>query len=150
MTPPKKLNHFELRRLEEKRFYTLLAKLRKEGIIKKQGIGAGALCNLTGNGVKKLLNYAEQKHFLNLPKREYVAKKIASQTLIIFDIPENIKHYRDWIRYQLVAMGFSMLQKSVWIGDYQIPSDFIHDLRELNLLRHIHILKVIKSGSVDK
>jgi len=146
--PPKKLDHYALRRLEEKRFYTLLAKLRKEGMIKKQGIGVGAICNLTGNGLKKLFNYAEQKQSSNLPKRKYVAKKITSQTLVIFDIPESFKHYRDWIRYQLVAFGFSMLQKSVWIGAYEIPSDFIHDLRELNLLQHVHVLKVIKSGSI--
>lgn len=150
MTPPRKLSYFELRRLEEKRFYTLLAKLRKEGIIKKQGIGVRAICNLTNNGLKKLLNYAEQKHFINLPKRKYAVKKIADRTLVIFDIPESLKYYRNWIRHQLIAIGFSMLQKSVWIGDYQIPSDFIYDLKELNLLQYIHIFVVAKSGSLDK
>jgi DNA-binding transcriptional regulator PaaX len=135
--------------MEEKRFYTLLAKLRKEGIIKKQGIGASAVCNLTNNGLEKLLNYAEQTHSLNLPIKKYVSKKINTQTLVTFDIPENLKQYRNWIRYQLVALGFSMLQKSVWVGTYQIPPDFLHDLRELNLLQYIHIFKVTKSGSID-
>jgi len=150
MTPPKKFNYFELRRLEEKHFYTLLAKLRKEGIIKKQGMGMSAVCNLTGNGLKKLLNYAESKQSFNLPRRNYIAKKIDGQILVVFDIPENLKRYRNWIRHQLVIIGFSMLQKSVWIGAYQIPSDFIHDLRELNLLQYIHIFKVTKSGSLDE
>ena len=148
-TPPKKLDHYALKRLEQKHFYALLAKLRKEGMIKKQGMGMDAICNLTANGLKKLTNYAEQKQFLNLPKRKYIAEKSAIQTLVIFDIPESLKRYRDWIRYQLIGFGFSMLQKSVWIGAYQIPSDFIHDLRELNLLQYIHILMVEKSGSIQ-
>lgn len=147
--PPKKLDHHALKRSEQKHFYALLAKLRNEGMIKRQGIGMNAICNLTGNGLKKLTNYAEQKHFLNLPKRKYIAEKSAIQTLVIFDIPESLKQYRDWIRYQLVGFGFSMLQKSVWIGAYQIPPDFIHDLREFKLLQYIHILKVEKSGSVQ-
>lgn len=150
MTPPRKPDHYALRRSEEKNFYALLSKLRKEGIIKKQGIGMDAICNLTDNGFKKLLNYAEQSRSFVLPKRKYAAKKINSQTLIIFDIPESLKHCRNWIRYQLVALGFSMLQKSVWIGAYQIPSDLIHDLRESNLLQYIHIFKVTESGSIDR
>ena len=150
MTPPKKFDHYALKRSEEKNFYALLSKLRKEGIIKKQGMGMDAICNLTDNGLKKLINYAEQKRSLNLPKRKYTAEKIDSQTLVIFDIPENLKHCRNWIRYQLASLGFSMLQKSVWIGAYQVPSDFIHDLRESNLLQYIHIFKVAKSGSINK
>jgi len=148
-TFPKKTDHYALKRSEEKKFYTLLAKLRKEGMIKRQGIGMDAICNLTGDGLKKLINYAGKKQSLNLPKRKYIAEKSIAQTLVVFDIPESLKSYRDWIRYQLVGFGFSMLQKSVWIGAYQIPSDFIYDLRELKLLQYIHILKVAKSGSVQ-
>ncbi|MEK7462872.1 MAG: hypothetical protein AAB621_00710, partial [Patescibacteria group bacterium] len=111
--PPKKLDQDALKRLEQKHFYALLSKLRKEGMIKKQGTGAGAMCNLTGNGQKKLIDYSEQKQFSNLPKRKYVAEKSLVQTLVVFDIPESLRQYRDWIRYQLVGFGFSMLQKSV-------------------------------------
>ena len=148
MTPPRKLTYDELRRLEEKRFYTLLSKLRKEGFIKKQGVALGAAWQLTATGFKKIINSAKQKKRAELPRRIYQKKKIRNHTLVIFDIPESLKHYRDWMRHQLRLLGFTMLQKSVWIGTYQIPADFVHDLRECNILRCVHIFKITKFGSM--
>ena len=148
MTPPKKLTYKELRRLEQKRFYTLIAKLNKQGIVKKQGISKRILWNLTINGRNKLDNFSKQKSLINIPKRTYKKEKTSDSILIIFDIPETLKHYRNWIRSKLAILGFEMLQKSVWIGNYQIPSEFIHDLREANLLKYIHIFRVTKGGSL--
>ncbi|OGY64207.1 MAG: hypothetical protein A3I89_02295 [Candidatus Harrisonbacteria bacterium RIFCSPLOWO2_02_FULL_41_11] len=148
MTPPRKPNFHELKRIEENKFYALLSKLRTQGIVKKRGVGARALFNLTNNGLKKLIRYAEQKERINIPKKIYNKKKTKDDILIIFDIPEVFKQYRNWIRYQLSLFGFEMLQKSVWIGNYEIPADFIHDLREYNMLQYIHIFKVIKKRSI--
>jgi hypothetical protein len=149
ITPPKKLTLYELKRLEQKRFYTLLSKLRQEGLVKKRGVGKSAVWQSTAHGLQKLLRQPTQsKRHADLPQKIYPKKKIRDNILIIFDIPENLKHYRDWIRYQLRLLGFVMLQKSVWIGTYQIPVDFIYDLRECNVLRYIHIFRVIKTGSI--
>lgn len=150
MARPKKMGFEELKRLEQKRFYTLLSKLRREGVVKKRKIGARVLWGLTKNGFKKLTDYTKQKQYVDMPKRAYVKEKVLDQTLIIFDIPESLKHYRNWIRYHISLLGFIMLQKSVWVGTYQIPADFIHDLRESNLLRYVHFFKITKTGSIMK
>lgn len=150
MTPPRKLTHKELRRLEQKRFYSLLAKLRSEGLVKKRGAGLHAKLRTTARGLQKLLRKNEkQKRHDDLPNKIYLKKKIRDKLIIIFDIPESRKHCRDWIRYQLKLLGFIMLQKSVFIGAYQLPADFLHDLRESNMLKYIHVFKITQSGSLD-
>jgi len=149
MTPPRKLTYKELKRLEQQRFYSLLAKLRKERLVEKRQSGLNTLLQLTASGLQKLLRKPIQvKRHIDLPHTKYKKKKVNAQTIIIFDIPETLKHYRNWIRRQLQLLGFTMLQKSVFIGTYQIPADLIHDLRESNTLRYIHIFKVTKTGSI--
>ncbi|OGY64402.1 MAG: hypothetical protein A3I89_03145 [Candidatus Harrisonbacteria bacterium RIFCSPLOWO2_02_FULL_41_11] len=142
-----KFNYQKWKREEEKRFYMLLAKLRKDDIVKKQSLDVKTVWKLTAKGLKKLLNYEHQQPS-KLPKKVYERKEISIQMLFIFDIPEQLKHYRSWLRHQLKSLGFAMLQKSVWIGNYAVPADFIHDLRELNILKYIHIFKISKSGSM--
>ena len=49
-----KFDHKAWKREEEKRFYMLLAKLRREEIIKKQNIGSQIAWELTTKGIEKL------------------------------------------------------------------------------------------------
>ena len=43
--------------------------------------------------------------------------------MIIFDIPENRRHQRDFLRKRLKWLGFKELQKSVWIFPYDIRKE---------------------------
>jgi DNA-binding transcriptional regulator PaaX len=43
--------------------------------------------------------------------------------IIIFDIPENRRRFRDNMRQSLLNLGFIKLQKSVWITPYNIIDD---------------------------
>ncbi|MDD5289983.1 MAG: CRISPR-associated endonuclease Cas2 [Patescibacteria group bacterium] len=47
--------------------------------------------------------------------------------ILIFDIPENKRRFRDNMRQSLLNLGFIKLQKSVWITPY----DIIDDLYEI-------------------
>lgn len=144
-----KFDYKAWKREEEKRFYMLLSKFRKEGLIKNNGINAQNAWKLTKDGIEKLIQYAQIKpKYQASPKKKYAKEKINDKILIIFDIPEKLRGQRAWLRYQLNALGFTMLQQSVWIGNYAVPSDFIYDLKETNLLKYIHIFKISKSGSL--
>lgn len=57
--------------------------------------------------------------------------------IIIFDIPEVVKKKRDWLRQELVCLGFVMLQKSVWFGPAPLPQEFIDSLKTLHLMPHV-------------
>lgn len=144
-----KFDYKTWKREEEKRFYMLLAKLRREGLIEKHNLGTKTAWKLTKDGIKKLIQYAQIKpKYPVLPKNEYTKKKTNDKILIIFDIPEKWRDQRAWLRCQLKTLGFTILQQSVWVGSYAVPADFIHDLKEINLLKYIHIFKISKSGSI--
>ena len=140
-----KFDYKKWKREEEKRFYALLAKLRKEGFVKKKKFNAEILWQLTAAGLEKLKVLNENMQDV-LPKRQYLKKKSKDLIVVIFDIPEKLKYKRVWLRQQLKNLEFKLLQKSVWVGYWQIPEDFIHDLREIRILPCVHILKVYKTG----
>ncbi|TAK57498.1 CRISPR-associated endonuclease Cas2 [Patescibacteria group bacterium] len=63
-----------------------------------------------------------------------VTKKNVPKTLLItYDIPHNKKIERDWFRRQLKRLGFSMIQKSVWVGQSPLPADFIAYVKTIGI-----------------
>lgn len=70
--------------------------------------------------------------------------------LICFDIPEHDRAKRQWLRGELVAYGYRQLQKSVWIGEVPLPSDFIATLDALELRGCVHILHVESKGTLHQ
>ena len=110
-------------------------------------MGLGFVWQITPKGIGKLKLMAD-KNTANIPKKSYEILKDTDWNLVIFDIPEKFKRKRVWLREQLKDFGFTLLQKSVWIGKYKIPEEFIYDLRNLKLLPYIHIFKIHKRGSL--
>jgi len=45
-------------------------------------------------------------------------------------------------------LGFTMLQKSLWIGSNKIPEEFIEDLKEWKIIEYVHIFEVTKKGTL--
>ncbi len=53
--------------------------------------------------------------------------------LVIFDIPERSRYLRDALRYELIQLGFFMLQESVYV----MPFDCVKEVDEISKLLHI-------------
>ena len=68
--------------------------------------------------------------------------------MIAYDIPAEKNEMRQWLRFALLALGFTILQKSVWVGKKVIPESFMRDLRARKMLSYVHILEVRKSGTL--
>jgi len=146
-TYPQKLSSQQWKRQQEKVFYTLLSRLKEHGLLEKQRIGLMSLWKITKKGIK-YLEESENNQTEALPKKNYSKSLDNSFNIIIFDIPEKFKYKRIWLRQQLKKLDFIILQKSVWIGKYKIPEEFMYDIETLKLLPYIHILKVYKTGSL--
>ena len=142
-----KFDYADWKRQEEKKFYTLLSKMKRDGFIKKENFNSKNFWELTRKGLNHLERVSGFSEII-LPQKKYKKEKSSDLTLIAFDIPEKYRHKRVWLRKYLIDLGFQMLQKSVWIGMYEVPEDFLYDLKELNLLDNMHILKVNKTGSL--
>lgn len=133
---------------KKQKFYNMLSKLKREGIIERSSKNRG--WDLTVRGLKRLEKLRKRLIDKELLIENY--PKIESHELIIFtfDIPEKQRLKRNWLRRQLLDLGFTGLQKSVLIGKIKLPKDFMHRLRDLDLLEYVEILVVTKTGTVKE
>lgn len=112
-----------------------LSRLKKKGLVEntqgKWSISKEGkeFLALRGRGIK---------HFF--PTRK-LSHKVQKQLIVAFDIPEKKRKYRDWLRFELVALGFELVQKSVWFGP-ALPKEFIEYLNQVKLLEYIRFFKV--------
>jgi len=128
-------------------FYDLLSRLKRNGLIAKKESGGNNRWRLTAQGrkVASTLGAYFQKVF---PRNQYEKESDNEIKIIAFDIPEAHKRKRWWLRSTIKNLGFTMLQKSVWVGKYKLPQQFIEDLDRTGLLPYVEILAVTKSGSL--
>ena len=131
------------------RFYSLLNHLKRDGLVMKRKQGGISVWRITTQGLQYLARSKKQRvNLSDLPKRDYQKKKAIGLIIIAFDVPEKERRKRDWLRANLIGLGFTKLQHSVWMGKVEIPEDFMTDLRTHNMISYVHIFSVNKMGSI--
>lgn len=128
--------------LERARLRALIAKLKKEKLVTASPAG----WRITSAGKEKMQKLADRL----MRKKSYPEEKVAALTIVMFDIPEKYKGYRDWIRAAIRGCGFDQLQKSVFAGNVRLPEEFITDLERLSLLHYVQIFSVSEKGTLEK
>ncbi len=131
------INQIELRQ----QFSCLLSKLKNQGLVAK---GPGKKWLLSKAGLGKL------KYFRGRIKIHYSLEVGDELKIIVFDIPEKLAVWRKWIRSVLKNLGFTMIQKSVWLGKNILPEEFIKDLRKNELIKFVEIFAITKSGTLKQ
>ncbi|MBI4837030.1 MAG: hypothetical protein HY813_01325 [Candidatus Portnoybacteria bacterium] len=140
----RKYRHINIDLKSEVAFWSLLSKLKKENLITKN---QGDRIVITKEGEKYLQSKIERpsryKRYSteNLPEAEIV--------LVVFDVPEEKRAKRDWLRFQLAEFSFKALQKSVWWGETGLPKEFIKDLKKYEIFPYVHIFSVKKKGTIS-
>jgi len=94
-----------------KRCHYLIIKKGKKGI----------RVSFTNKGIIRLLRLKWKL------KNRKVKSKSKKDCLIVFDVPEKRRNMRDLLRLCLYDLGFSQLQKSVFIGD----EDMVYEIKQL-------------------
>jgi hypothetical protein len=90
--------------------------------------------------------------FRTIQKREKWDKK---WRMVIFDVAEQRRNNRDFLRSRLKWLGFKELQKSVWIFPYDVEDD-IKELMEISRykcqgdIRFLTVEKIEKDGDLKK
>jgi len=110
---------------------TTLYRLRKRGLVE----GKDGLWKLTKRGII----YTSNK--LNFHQNYEIKSNSPKNMIISFDIPEKQKNKRNWLRAELINLGFSLLHKSVWFGPAPLPEEFTKSIKELNLFSHMKFFK---------
>jgi len=91
--------------------------LRKNGYLKMKKIQNKRRLYLTSKGrVEIIKNILQQK-------KEKELKWDEKWRAVIFDVPEVSRRDRDFLRRELLWIGFKELQKSVWIYPYEIEKE---------------------------
>ena len=135
---------------QRQRFYSMLSRLRKDGLIQETTHDRKYFIALTGEG-RRRLEVLRKRQSNALPTGIYNIipdTKGSKFTITVFDIPERERKKRAWLRSTLRNLGFRCLQKSVWVGKVIIPKAFLDDLRDLELVEYLEIFEVSKAGSL--
>ena len=135
----KKLHKFFKGNLEAETFRVVLNRLKRDGLLEK---GRRNIWGLTRKG-REAAKLVERR----MSYEEFKVKRRKTDTIIIFDIPENQRKKRDYLRIELRALGFRPLQKSVWMGGGPLPMEFAEYLKDTRLLSYIHIFTIKNFGT---
>lgn len=129
-------NTSEFLKLNEQSFYNELWRLSKKGFIKKD-TGRWSVTN-TGkeylDGQKRVLLTFNSPFTKNSPRT----------LLLMFDIPELRRVERAWLRKHLKKFQYIMIQKSVWVGPYPLPRDFVVYMKEIKIEDCIKTFKLAR------
>ncbi len=87
--------------------------LEKRGFLKSQGVGKDRRLSITASGQKFLDRIRFEDAKIEKPKRW--DKK---WRMVIFDLKEERRKTRTYIRHTLKSIGFYRLQDSVWVHPY--------------------------------
>jgi len=133
----------ELKKERDKKFYNLMHRLQKDGLITKKK----SSWTITKKGKQKLDGLKERKEVF-IPRKKYLIEEGKELNIIIFDIPEEQRRKRDWLRETLIQLGFSKLQQSVWISKNKLPEELLKDLQTFRMLEYVEIFSITKTGTI--
>lgn len=134
---------------ERQKFYKLIYKLEKDGLIKKTDRGKSLRLKLTSKG-SEFLEFLKRKKKDALSKPIYDSAKSDQTIIVIFDVPEDERRKRDWLRAALKNIGLKPIQKSVWAGKAKLPREFLYDAEKFRITPYLEIFEIRKTGSLAK
>ncbi len=122
--------------------YTLANRLKNAGFLEKletrdsEGRRLRSFFRLTSLGQEKLAGE---------PKSPPLKSRLTWDglwRLLIFDIPEEEKDKREYLRHELKRRSFYMLQLSVWITPYEVEPDLQEVIDEIGVRDYVRFLVV--------
>ncbi|MDO8582861.1 MAG: hypothetical protein Q7R63_02615 [bacterium] len=120
-------------------YYTVLHRLKKDGLVANPERGIWAV-------TPKGRDAAQRMGVERVPKP--AVSRADADIAVIFDIPETARGKRALIRYELFMRGFFPFQKSVWLGKGPLDAEFIQFLKNIRLLKYVHVFTIAKKGTI--
>ncbi len=134
---------------DRRQFHHTLQYLKRQGLVVKKTKSHKSGWALTERGIERMMRYKKAREDpFSGANAIFVKPRGSGITIVAYDIPERERRKRDWMRRCLIEMGCEMVQKSVWVAKGTIDEDFIHALRDRDLLGHVHIFSVTKQGTI--
>lgn len=122
-----------------------LSRLKQQKLVARTGSKRYARWKITPLG-KKVLRQTRspEENLYDLAPEDSIVR------IVTFDIPEKIRGKRDWLREQLFACGYRLLQRSVFTGTRPLPDAFIRRVDEMRIGKYLHIASLTQTGAIPK
>lgn len=118
--------------IKDHTFRVTLSRLKKYGLAENED----GVWDITRRGLD-FLSKGKLREVITHGKYRNIQGRKQKSLIISFDIPEVYRKKRDWLRVELVNLGFVQLHKSVWFGPAPLPIQFINSLKELKILSYV-------------
>lgn len=120
------------KRIRASELFKSIEKVKRQGWLDKKVKNDEIYYSLTRQGRIK---------FLLFKARTQRKERGKQATIIIFDIPEEKRTFRNFLRRLLTQMKFTMIQRSVFITPYILPKEFFALLREMDLMQYVKVIE---------
>lgn len=124
----------KLQKIKDQTIRTTLYRLKKSGLVENKS----RIWKITKKGAA----FLDKRLRLKLLHFQPISKSKKKDIIIIFDIPENERKKRNWLRNELKSLGFMLIQKSVWLGPSPLPKEFIKYLNKIDIVPHLRFFRV--------
>ena len=113
--------------------YQTMLYLKKRKLIKLQKTKENIQVRLTNDGIRtaKVRQIRWCSH--RLPEGMYC--------MVVFDVPEEIRHVRDRLRRLLKRMSFQNLQRSVWVTNMDVSVQVRKFIEDEGLSKLVHVFQ---------
>lgn len=115
---------------------TTIWEMKRLGLIEKRDSGWYA----TPDGKK----FVQRKLDSLLQFTNKFGKDAPKNLLVMYDIPESKKAEREWFRWHLKKFSYVMIQKSVWVGPFPLPKEFLDYVDKIKLKNTIKTFKLAR------
>jgi DNA-binding transcriptional regulator PaaX len=122
--------------VSRKKVYDTYIRIKQKGLVREVRRSGKVYLELTKKGLIETL--LAKANFSPSRKNKWDGK----WRMVVFDIPEEAKKYRDKLRRLLKINGFKMLQGSVFISPFALNRDAIDYLKETGLIEYIRLARV--------
>ncbi|MEK7128262.1 MAG: CRISPR-associated endonuclease Cas2 [Patescibacteria group bacterium] len=85
-----------------------------------------------------------KRSFYNLSFESSFKDTAPKNLIVMYDVPHHMKKERDWFRRHLIKFGYSMIQKSIWVGPSPLPKNFLDYLKEIKIGDKFKTFKLAK------
>ena len=116
--------------------------LRRQKLIKMQQEGDRIVCKMTKEGQARALY--QKIRYQDVLLTEDLC------TVVVFDIPEDTKVTRWWLRKRLKEFGFELHQKSVWVSQKDVAEKLSSYIRVIGIEKWVTVFRarIIKTNGV--
>ncbi|MEK7192588.1 MAG: hypothetical protein AAB682_00425 [Patescibacteria group bacterium] len=117
-------------------FYLTMNQLKRSGFVTKNAKGKKGSWKISRKGTARL-------HKIIMEKDPYLEATVEHKTKIIsYDIPEEHRRSRSWLRGVLKLLDYEMVHRSVWVGKKKLPPDFFEVIKNEGIDQYIKIFEI--------